>query len=29
MNIKLGKLKTGEWRDLSEEELNELVGQLK
>lgn len=28
MNIKLGKLKTGEWRDLSEEELNELVGQL-
>jgi len=29
MNIKLGKLKTGEWRDLSEDELNELVGQLK
>lgn len=28
MNIKLGKLKTGEWRDLSEEELNELVEQL-
>ncbi len=28
MNIKLGKLKTGEWRDLSEEELNELLGQL-
>jgi len=29
MNIKLGKLKTGEWRDLSEKELNELSGQLK
>lgn len=29
MNIKLGKLKTGEWRDLSEEELNELIGELK
>ncbi|MES2284976.1 MAG: pseudouridine synthase [Bacteroidota bacterium] len=28
MNIKLGKLKSGEWRDLSEEELNELIGQL-
>lgn len=28
MNIKLGKLKTGEWRDLSEVELNELIGQL-
>lgn len=28
MNIKLGKLKTGEWRDLSEEELKELVEQL-
>ncbi|MES2139831.1 MAG: pseudouridine synthase [Bacteroidota bacterium] len=29
MNIKLGKLKTGEWRDLSEEELNDLFSQLK
>lgn len=28
MNITLGKLKSGEWRDLSAEELNELVGQL-
>jgi 23S rRNA pseudouridine2604 synthase len=28
LNIKLGKLKTCEWRYLSEEELNELVGQL-
>lgn len=28
MNIKLGKLKIGEWRDLSEEELKELVEQL-
>ncbi len=26
MNIKLGKLKTGEWRYLSEDELKELMG---
>ena len=29
MNIKLGKLKPGEWRDLTEEELMELFSQLK
>ena len=29
MNIQLGKLKVGEWRDLTEEELHELFGQLK
>ena len=28
MNIKLGKLKTGEWRYLSDEELHELMEQL-
>jgi 23S rRNA pseudouridine2604 synthase len=28
MNISLGKLKPGEWRDLSEEELKELFSQL-
>lgn len=28
MNIKLGKLKIGEWRDLTEEELKELFAQL-
>jgi 23S rRNA pseudouridine2604 synthase len=28
MNIKLGKLKVGEWRDLSEEELSELLNAL-
>ncbi len=28
MNIKLGKLKTGEWRELSEEEKNELLKEL-
>ena len=25
MNIQLGKLKVGEWRDLTETELNELL----
>ena len=29
MNIKLGKLKLGEWRDLTQEELTELFAQLK
>jgi 23S rRNA pseudouridine2604 synthase len=29
MNIKLGKLKVGEWRDLTEGELNVLFAQLK
>lgn len=29
MNIKLGKLKTGEWRDLSEEEVKVLFESLK
>jgi len=29
MNIKLGKLKLGEWRNLSEEELTELLAELK
>lgn len=29
MNIKLGKLKTGEWRNLSEVELTEMLEQLK
>jgi 23S rRNA pseudouridine2604 synthase len=28
MNIKMGALKTGEWRDLSEEEITELFLQL-
>lgn len=28
MNIKLGNLKTGEWRNLSEEELKQLTEQL-
>ena len=28
MNIQLGKLKLGEWRDLTEEELKDLLGQL-
>jgi 23S rRNA pseudouridine2604 synthase len=28
MNIKLDKLKIGEWRDLTEVELEELMGQL-
>jgi 23S rRNA pseudouridine2604 synthase len=28
MNIKLDKLKIGEWRDLTEVELAELMGQL-
>lgn len=28
MNIKLGKLKTGEWRDLTDEEVNDLFLQL-
>ena len=28
MNIKLGKIKVGEWRELSEDELNELFLQL-
>ncbi len=28
MNIKLGKLKLGEWRDLTQEELTELFAQL-
>jgi 23S rRNA pseudouridine2604 synthase len=28
MNIKLGKLKTGEWRNLTEEEISKLVEQL-
>ena len=28
MNIKLGKLKTGEWRDLTEEEVAELFSKL-
>ncbi len=28
MNIKLGKLKVGEWRDLTEDEVNELFLQL-
>jgi 16S rRNA U516 pseudouridylate synthase RsuA-like enzyme len=29
MNIKLGKLKLGEWRDLTEDELMELFLALK
>jgi 23S rRNA pseudouridine2604 synthase len=29
MNIKLGKLKVGEWRNLTDEEMNELFAQLK
>jgi 23S rRNA pseudouridine2604 synthase len=29
MNIKLDKLKSGEWRDLTEEELNVLFSDLK
>jgi 23S rRNA pseudouridine2604 synthase len=29
MNIKLDKLKIGEWRDLTENELKELFAQLK
>ena len=29
MNIKLDKLKVGEWRDLTENELKELFAQLK
>ena len=29
MNIKLGKLQPGEWRDLTEDELSELFAQLK
>lgn len=28
MNIKLGKLKVGEWRELTEEELTTLLSQL-
>ncbi len=28
MNIKLGKLKPGEWRELNEEEKNSLISQL-
>jgi 16S rRNA U516 pseudouridylate synthase RsuA-like enzyme len=28
MNIKLDKLKIGEWRDLTVAELEELMGQL-
>ena len=28
MNIKLDKLKIGEWRDLTAAELEELMGQL-
>ena len=29
MNIKLAKLKVGEWRDLTEVELKELMNQVK